>query len=76
VVNWCSDGGSDYSVAYNNGNGNVSIDFNICDYTYRQCPDKGNTFVNIINENNTCTHLSSNDISDVKVDLQDPYRPD
>lgn len=50
---------SGYRVSYNNGKGNVTIDFNICDYAYRRCPDNTLDFANIINENNTCNHMSS-----------------
>jgi hypothetical protein len=63
-------------VTYNNGKGNVTIDFNICDYAYRQCPDTLNDFANVINENNTCSHLSSSNLADVGVSLIDDDKPD
>lgn len=50
-----------YQVAYNNGNGNVTIDFNICDYSARVCPDGRKDMANMVNENNTCYHLTSPD---------------
>lgn len=30
---------NDYEVTYNDGQGEVSINFNICEYNARQCPD-------------------------------------
>ena len=63
-------------MQYNNGNGNVTIDFNICDYSFRKCPDNAPDFANVINENNTCNHLSSQYLSDVKVDMIDSEQPD
>jgi hypothetical protein len=63
-------------VQYNNGKGNVTIDFNICDYSYRKCPDESSDFANVINENNTCSHMSSGSLSDVGVSLIDTDKPD
>ena len=65
----------DYSIAYNNGKGNVSIDFNICEYAFRKCPDAADDFANIINENNTCNHLSNDAIAQVGVSLIDSANP-
>ena len=59
----------------NAGKGNVSIHFNLCDFTKRTCPDGFADFANVINENNTCSHMSSNKLSDVVValiDVEDP----
>ena len=63
-------------MVYNNGNGNVSIDFNLCEYNYRKCPDEDNDYANIINENNTCDHMSSDDLSQVGVSLIDTENPE
>ena len=62
----------DYKLQYNNGKGNVEIDYNICEYAFRRCPDGGKDYANVINENNTCSHLSSGSIHDVVVSLIDP----
>ncbi|CDW71763.1 UNKNOWN [Stylonychia lemnae] len=67
---------SAYKVQYNNGKGNITIDFNICDYSFRKCPDEASDFANIINENNTCSHMSSGSLSDVGVSLIDNDKPD
>lgn len=67
---------NDYEVTYNDGQGEVSINFNICEYNARQCPDGQQDYANSINSNNTCNHLSSSDISDVQVELIDIWRPD
>lgn len=40
---------NDYRVSYNAGHGNVSINFNICDYAFRTCPDDIADFANMIN---------------------------
>jgi hypothetical protein len=61
---------------YNNGKGNISIDFNICDKTSRKCPDNGQDFANVVNENNTCNHLSSGSLTDVVVSMIDENKPD
>lgn len=61
---------------YNNGQGNVTINFNICDYTIRNCPDGYADYANEVNQNNTCVHLSSASISDIGVSLIDPDEPD
>jgi hypothetical protein len=53
----------DYSVSYNNGNGDVVIDFNICEFSFNTCPDLVNDFANEVNENGTCHHLSSDSLS-------------
>lgn len=66
----------DYKISYNNGNGNVTIDFNICDETKRKCPDGAKDYANIINENNTCNHMSTKSISDIDVQLIDTAVPD
>ena len=63
-------------MVYNNGKGNVSIDFNLCENNFRQCPDNTKDFANIINENNTCDHMSSDDLSEVGVSLIDIENPD
>ena len=63
-------------MQYNNGKGNVTIEFNICDYSYRKCPDNFLDFANVINENNTCNHMSSQYLTDVGVGLIDEDRPD
>lgn len=63
-------------MQYNNGKGNVSINFNICDYTHRTCPDGYADYANMINENNTCNHLSSATLSEVTVSLIDEEVPD
>lgn len=61
----------DYEVAYNTGKGNTTINFNICEPTFRTCPDDALDYGNVINENNTCNHLSSDSLHDVKVSLID-----
>lgn len=66
----------DYKVYYNNGKGNVSINFNICEYTFRKCPDGALDFANEINQNNTCDHLSSSSLHDVGVSLIDENKGD
>jgi hypothetical protein len=63
-------------VTYNNGKGNVSLSFNICEYAYRTCPDNFADFANFVNENNTCNHMSSQSLSDVVVNLIDEDKPD
>jgi hypothetical protein len=59
----------DYSVVYNNGKGNVTIEFNICDHTLKSCPDGGEDYAHITNQNNTCDHMSTKSISDIDVQL-------
>jgi hypothetical protein len=66
----------DYIVQYNNGKGNISIAFNICEYAQRTCPDVVADYANIINENNTCNHISSKSLSEVGVNFIDSSRPD
>ena len=63
-------------MAYNNGKGDISINFNLCEYNYRTCPDNVQDFVNVINENNTCNHMSSGSLHDVNVSLIDANKPD
>jgi hypothetical protein len=63
-------------VSYNNGKGNVSINFNICEYAQRTCPDGYADFANVINENNTCSHMSSASMSEIDVDLIDEEQPE
>lgn len=53
----------DYSVSYNNGNGDVVIDFNICEYSFHTCSDGVQDFANEVNENGTCHHLSSSSLN-------------
>ena len=67
---------SDYEVSYNDGFGTVTIDFNICAYTTRTCSDSVDDYANEVNENNTCSHMSSTSISDVAVSLIDSDTPD
>lgn len=54
----------------------MTIDFNLCEYTFRSCPDEVKDFVNIVNENNTCNHMSSDSLHDVNVSLIDTNKPD
>jgi hypothetical protein len=43
---------------------NISINFNICSFTTNRCPDKDRlSFANLVNENNTCSHLSGDKIT-------------
>jgi hypothetical protein len=63
-------------VRYNNGRGNVSIAFNLCDFAQRTCSDQYADFVNVVNENMTCNHASSQSLSEVGVSLIDDERPD
>jgi hypothetical protein len=66
----------DYEVSYNDGYGTVTIDFNICAYTTRTCSDGVSDYANEVNENNTCSHMSTTSISDVAVSLIDTSDPD
>jgi hypothetical protein len=68
---YCFRSDGDYEVKFNNGKGEVSVDFNICSFSKRKCPDEMPDFANIINENNTCSHLSDNSLSNVGVSLID-----
>ena len=61
---------------YHNGNGNVTIDFNICESAFRTCPDNYADFANIVNENNTCSHMSSASLGDVLVTMIDSDYPE
>lgn len=63
-------------MSYNDGYGTVSIDFNICAYTTRVCSDGVDDYANVVNENNTCSHMSTTSISDVVVSLIDTSTPD
>ena len=65
----------DYNVSYNNGYGIETIDFNICGYTARTCLDGVQDYANRINHNNTCSHMSDDDISDITVSLIDLDKP-
>ena len=56
--------------------GNVSINFNLCAYTFRTCPDGFVDYANIVNENNTCAHLTDTKISNIGVKLIDEEYPE
>jgi hypothetical protein len=53
----------------------VTVNFNLCEYAFRTCPDGFADFANLINENNTCNHLSSQALSEVGVSLIDEEQP-
>ena len=66
----------DYQVSYPTDNGGeVTINFNICEFAYRQCPDSVADYANVINENNTCNHMSGNELSQVDIALIDADKP-
>lgn len=47
-----------YEVIYNDNDGYNSISFNLCDKNARQCSDRAYDYANIINTNNTCSHMT------------------
>jgi len=51
------------------------LEFNICDYSYRTCPDKVQDFASFVDKDGTCTHLSSGGLSSVVVNLLDSENP-
>lgn len=63
-------------MSYKKGLGNVTIDFNICEKSFRQCPDGVSDYANIVNENHTCNHISAPTLSEVGVSLIDFNKPD
>lgn len=64
-------------MTFNNGNGDLSIDFRICSYvTDRVCPSNKDSYANLVNVNNTCYDLTSSSLSNVVVDLIDERDPD
>jgi hypothetical protein len=56
--------------------GDVTIEFNICHYTFNSCPDGDDVYATIVNENNTCNKMSTEEISDVGVSLIDTQNPE
>lgn len=56
--------------------GNVSINFNLCAYTFRTCPDGFVDYANIVNENGTCVHLTDTKLSKIGVRLIDDDYPE
>lgn len=62
-------------VSYDNGLGTVYIDYNICDYTMSTCSDSGKDYANLVNENNTCYHISTSSINDVAITFIDEEVP-
>jgi hypothetical protein len=70
-------GRGEYRVGYNNaGKGNVSLAFNLCEYANHTCPDGMADFANIVNENNTCSHIGGKALSDVGVALIEEENPE
>jgi len=66
----------DYQVKFNKGKGDNTINFNICNQAFRTCNDAVPDFANMINQNNTCNHLSSGSISNIKVSLINDNKPE
>ena len=66
----------DYEVTYSDGDEDVTIYFNICEYTINKCSDDASDYANQINSNNTCEHLSSDSINEQTVALLDSEFPD
>lgn len=70
----------DYKITYSkkvaNGTANVTLDFNICAFTFRDCDPTVRDFANIVDENKKCRHMSSNNLQDVGVSLIDDSTPE